>query len=57
MNYNINFQVAAVIITALLLYHFLTQKKLHNANVKTFTYILVLRKLRSLPHLQNGRLR
>lgn len=38
MNYNINFQVAAVIITALLLYHFLTQKKLHNANVKTFTY-------------------
>ena len=40
MNYNINFQVAAVIITALLLYHFLTQKKLHNANVKTFTYIL-----------------
>ena len=33
MNYNINFQVAAVIITALLLYHFLTQKKLHNANV------------------------
>lgn len=42
MNYNINFQVAAVIITALLLYHFLTQKKLHNANVKTFTYILVL---------------
>ena len=42
MNYNINFQVAAVIIIALLLYHFLTQKKLHNANVKTFTYILVL---------------
>ena len=42
MNYNINFQVAAVIITALLLYHFLTQKKLHNANVKTFTYILAV---------------
>ena len=37
MNYNINFQVAAVIITALHLYHFLTQNKLQNANVKTIT--------------------
>ena len=51
MNYNINFQVAAVIITALLLYHFLTQKKLHNANVKTFTYILVLSGLYILSDL------
>ena len=32
MDYNINFQVAALIIVALLLHHFLTQKKLHNAN-------------------------
>jgi hypothetical protein len=45
------FQVAAVIITALLLYHFLTQKKLHNANVKTFTYILVLSGLYILSDL------
>ena len=51
MNYNINFQVAAVSITALLLYHFLTQKKLHNANVKTFTYILVLSGLYILSDL------
>ena len=51
MNYNINFQVAAVVITALLLYHFLTQKKLHNANVKTFTYILVLSGLYILSDL------
>lgn len=51
MNYNINFQVAAVIIIALLLYHFLTQKKLHNANVKTFTYILVLSGLYTLSDL------
>ena len=51
MNYNINFQVAAVIIIALLLYHFLTQKKLHNANVKTFTYILVLSGLYILSDL------
>ena len=35
MNYNINFQVAAVIIIALLLYHFLTQKKLHKSNSET----------------------
>lgn len=34
MDYNINFQVAALIIVALLLHHFLTQKKLHNANAK-----------------------
>ena len=30
MNYNINFQIAALIIVILLLYHFLTQKKLYN---------------------------
>lgn len=42
MDYNINFQVAALIIVALLLHHFLTQKKLHNANAKIFTYVLIL---------------
>ena len=42
MNYNINFQIAALIIVILLLYHFLTQKKLYNINARTFTYVLVL---------------
>lgn len=42
MDYNINFQVAALIIVALLLHYFLTQKKLHNANAKIFTYVLIL---------------
>ena len=42
MNYNINFQIAAVIIVVLLLYHFLTQKKLHNAKTKIFTYVLIV---------------
>lgn len=45
MNYNINFQIAALIIVVLLLYHFLTQKKLHNADTKAFTYVLVLGSL------------
>lgn len=42
MNYNINFQIAAVIIVVLLLYHFLTQKKLHNAKTRIFTYVLIM---------------
>ena len=42
MSYNINFQIAALIIVVLLLHHFVTQKKLHNANTKIFTYVLVL---------------
>lgn len=45
MNYNINFQIAALIIVVLLLYHFLTQKKLRNADTKAFTYVLVLGSL------------
>ena len=48
MDYNINFQVAALIIVALLLHHFLTQKKLHNANAKIFTYVLILAGLYKL---------
>lgn len=42
MSYNISFQIAAFIIVVLLLYHFTTQKKLHNTNTKIFTYILSL---------------
>ena len=42
MSYNINFQIAALIIVVLLLHHFVTQKKLHNANTKIFTYVLAL---------------
>ena len=45
MNYNVNFQIAALIIVVLLLYHFLTQKKLHNADTKAFTYVLVMGSL------------
>lgn len=41
MNYNINFQIAALIIVVSLLHHFLTQKKLHNTDTKIFTYVLV----------------
>lgn len=53
MSYNINFQIAALIIAALLLHHFLTQKKLHNANAKTFTYVLILAGLYILFDLIN----
>ena len=42
MIYNIDFQIAALLIVVLLLYHFLTQKKLYNVNAKTFTYVLGL---------------
>ena len=42
MSYNINYQVSALIIVVLLLHHFVTQKKLHNANTKIFTYVLIL---------------
>lgn len=42
MSYNINFQISALIIVVLLLHHFVTQKKLHNANTKIFTYVLIL---------------
>ena len=42
MSYNINFQISALIIVVLLLHHFMTQKKLHNANTKIFTYVLIL---------------
>ena len=42
MSYNINFQVSALIIVVLLLHHFMAQKKLHNANTKIFTYVLIL---------------
>ena len=45
MNYNINFQIAALIIVVLLLHHFLTQKKLHNTDTKIFTYVLILSSL------------
>lgn len=45
MNYNISFQIAALIIVVLLVYHFLTQKKLHNADTKAFTYVIVLSSL------------
>ena len=42
MSYNINFQISALIIVVLLLHHFVTRKKLHNANTKIFTYVLIL---------------
>ena len=42
MSYNINFQISALIIVVLLLHHFVTWKKLHNANTKIFTYVLIL---------------
>ena len=51
MSYNINFQIAALIIVVLLLYHFVTQKKLHNANTKIFTYVLILSGLYILSDL------
>ena len=51
MSYNINFQIAALIIVVLLLYHFVIQKKLHNANTKIFTYVLILSGLYILSDL------
>lgn len=42
MSYNINFQISALIIVVLLLHHFVTRKKLHSANTKIFTYVLIL---------------
>lgn len=42
MRWNMNFEIAALIFLLFILYHFLSQKKLDNANSRIFTFFIVL---------------
>ena len=52
MSYNINFQISALIIVVLLLHHFVTRKKLHNANIYNTIPFNMLIKPHSDSHIK-----